>query len=193
MLPSRTMYVPLEALRRRDVVNTAATVMMLPALGSMLNLVKVTLSSILQVVLMCAAGYYLARRGVLDKKTQTVRRPADAEIEQAQCVASYACPALFQGCLFAHARAADGARRRAIRLRAGGERLGALGLHHVVGAAPAQGPALLCRCVYVTRLIQAPSRRTPTRCPSRLSSRSSAPSRSCTGCTTEPTRTRRTT
>lgn len=74
MLPSRTMYVPLEALRRRDVVNTAATVMMLPALGSMLNLVKVTLSSILQVVLMCAAGYYLARRGVLDKKTQTVRR-----------------------------------------------------------------------------------------------------------------------
>lgn len=67
------MYIPWDALARRDVVNTAATVMVLPALSSLMKLVSVTLASILQVVVMCLAGYILARRGVLDKKTQTVR------------------------------------------------------------------------------------------------------------------------
>ncbi|WFC94128.1 hypothetical protein MBRA1_000760 [Malassezia brasiliensis] len=65
------MYIPWDALARRDVMNTAATVMVLPALSSLMNLVSVTLASILQVVVMCLAGYILARRGVLDKKTQT--------------------------------------------------------------------------------------------------------------------------
>lgn len=66
------MYLAWDALRRRDVVHTAATVMMLPALGSMMNLVSVTFASIMQVVVMCSVGYILARRGILDKKTQTV-------------------------------------------------------------------------------------------------------------------------
>ncbi|WFD02120.1 hypothetical protein MOBT1_000799 [Malassezia obtusa] len=65
------MYLPWEVLTRRDVVHTTATVMMLPALSSLLQLVSVTLAAILQVALVCLAGYFLARRGVLDKKTQT--------------------------------------------------------------------------------------------------------------------------
>ena len=46
------MYIPWDALARRDVVNTAATVMVLPALSSLMKLVSVTLASILQVVVM---------------------------------------------------------------------------------------------------------------------------------------------
>ena len=35
------------------------------------ELVKVTASSILEVVILSAVGYLLARRGIIDKKTQT--------------------------------------------------------------------------------------------------------------------------
>lgn len=76
------MYLPWEVLTRRDVVHTTATVMMLPALSSLLQLVSVTLAAILQVALVCLAGYFLARRGVLDKKTQTVGGAAHAETQQ---------------------------------------------------------------------------------------------------------------
>ena len=46
-----------------------------------LNLVEVTASSILEVVILASVGYLLARRGVIDKKTQTVSAHTEAAVE----------------------------------------------------------------------------------------------------------------
>lgn len=150
------MYIPWDALARRDVVNTAATVMVLPALSSLMKLVSVTLASILQVVVMCLAGYILARRGVLDKKTQTVRHaysprnstrwaPADHFTYPAQRIYSHAFTALLQGRLLAHPGAAHGAGYRAAWVRDSVAGICAERLRHVVGHADPGRPALLCR------------------------------------------------
>ncbi|PKI83151.1 hypothetical protein MVES_002919 [Malassezia vespertilionis] len=42
----------------------------LPAMSAIFKLMQVTLGAILQVVIMCVAGYVLASRGILNKKTQ---------------------------------------------------------------------------------------------------------------------------
>ncbi|WFD35649.1 hypothetical protein MCUN1_002507 [Malassezia cuniculi] len=54
----------------RETATATAVAMVLPAIAPMINLVGVTFQSILQVVLLSAVGYFLAVRGILDKRTQ---------------------------------------------------------------------------------------------------------------------------
>lgn len=55
----------------RETFNATVIALTLPSLIPILNLVRATLGSIFQVILLCAVGYFLARRGILDKRTQS--------------------------------------------------------------------------------------------------------------------------
>ena len=65
----RGMLLPQRTLSRETAIATVVALVM-PAIAPLINLVEVTLESILQVVLLSSVGYLLARRGILDKRTQ---------------------------------------------------------------------------------------------------------------------------
>ncbi|WFD29671.1 hypothetical protein MSPP1_000681 [Malassezia sp. CBS 17886] len=67
----RVMLLP-AALVRSEVPSTVATLLLGFSLGPVLSLVGVTLSSILQVFVVCGVGYALALQGILDKRTQAL-------------------------------------------------------------------------------------------------------------------------
>lgn len=61
----------LPEMQSRETINAAVIALTIPSLVPILNLVQATLGSIFQVILLCAVGYFLARRGILDKRTQS--------------------------------------------------------------------------------------------------------------------------